>query len=485
MAVQLLYSLPQLFVTPFLPADHLVMLLFAACWTLSVTLSPNISSASVSFAVITVGALSGLSLLFTCYFKLLMMRQHRAEHQLKTHYEASIMADNMLNHSLKNKMADAAGELEMYLGEHSHSEETNKRLWQCIRSLQKGMRMCQQRNALLKLSSGEYQPRLSPISLQQFGTSLLAGREVRTAFASVWARFDVIACGLIFENALSNAFKHGHPTNPDVFFTIKQLDEPRVGPEHLRLEFCVTNRANPSRPKITRELVENILKGDQVAGDMPASSDRIGLSHCFMVARTCHFDLTLEQTDNDLIIFKVCLTAETMQGSRYCNQQLERDYQLPRGLRFHVVDDSAVARRLVTHHLLKHAAPAAVKLFGEIPEEVSQFVQDSINSADVVIVDQNLEYDTESFLGTDLIQQLAAKGFQGLMCVRSANSSEEDEQFYLGKGAHCMLGKDMLGSELIAVLAREYHLLSPGARGEMAGVSPLSSWVAEGEYMYL
>ena len=460
-AVHLLYSLPQMLVTLFLPGDYLILLLSTGCWVLIMILSPNITG-NLVFAVVNKCVLCGLFLLFSCFVKFLMMEQHKAEHELRTHYEASITADNMLNHSLKNKMADAKGELEMYLSEFGGSDEDKTRLLQAINSLQKGMQMCQHRNALLKLSSGDYQPRLSPMSLEQFGSSLIAGRDVRTTFVNLWTRFDVIALGLIFENALSNAFKHGCPVRPDVSFTIRRLDGMPSDPGHVHLEFCVTNRANPARPRITKEFVDNVLNGKQVAGDMPVSSDRIGLSHCFMVAKTCHFQLTVDQTDDDMIIFKVCLVADTIQGSAYCNQDLARNYQLPPQLRFNVLDDSGVARRLVTHHLMKNAAPGSIKVFGEKPEEVPQFVAESLEYADVVIVDQHLDYDKESYVGTDVIKQLRKKGFAGLVCVRSANASEEHEAFYLRNGAHCIIEKDMDGTQMVAVLAREYHHLHGG-----------------------
>mmetsp|Transcript_10911 Transcript_10911/g.16838 ORF Transcript_10911/g.16838 Transcript_10911/m.16838 type:complete len:99 (+) Transcript_10911:1052-1348(+) len=77
-------------------------------------------------------------------------------------------------------------------------------------------------------------------------------------------------------------------------------------------------------------------------------------------------------------------------------------------------------------------------------------------AADVVIVDQNLEYESGGYQGTDLIKQFVERGFQGLMCIRSANSSAADEQQYGEAGAQCVLGKDMSGPEMVDRLAEAH-----------------------------
>ena len=86
-----------------------------------------------------------------------------------------------------------------------------------------------------------------------------------------------------------------------------------------------------------------------------------------------------------------------------------------------------------------------------------QFVSLSMD-VDVVIIDQNLEYTTGDYLGTDVLVKLLEEGFEGLLCVRSANCSETDAQFYISKGAHCVLAKDMLGEQMIQELARAHFL---------------------------
>ena len=472
--IHLIFSVPQLLVILFLTADYLLLLWCTVCFSLFVLLSPNITMGAAIFAVITRCVISILFSIFALFVKFIIMQQHKSEIDFKGHTEASLQADSILNHSLKNRMADAAGEVEIFLSKYRGPGEQTASLWQCVRSLRRGMEMCQHRHALLKLAAGKYTPRFTAVDVHEVGNALALGRDLLNKnFVRMWAQFDVVVCGMILENALSNAFKHGCPRNPDVSFTIAVRGE-SLDPDRVPLEFSVTNRAHPDRPKITDEFIDKLIQGAPDADrHLPLLSDRIGLSHCFMVAKSCGFSLSLKQ-DDDVVAFKLSLIAETMTSAPRAER---RRWHVPPGLHYHVLDDSAVARRVVTHHLMKHASPGSVQAFGETADDFHNFVQASMaDPVDVVIIDQNLEYNTGTYLGTDLLEQFVAERFQGLLCMRSANSSEADVELYIRKGAHCILEKDMLGSEMVEAIARAYIFkCDQQAHSETATVTQLQS----------
>ena len=54
----------------------------------------------------------------------------------------------------------------------------------------------------------------------EFATELTSGRQVRLNVPNVTVLLDPTLCGVIFDNVLSNAFKHGRSINPDVELTI-------------------------------------------------------------------------------------------------------------------------------------------------------------------------------------------------------------------------------------------------------------------------
>ena len=79
--------------------------------------------------------------------------------------------------------------------------------------------------------------------------------------------------------------------------------------------------------------------------------------------------------------------------------------------------------------------------------------------ADVVICDQNLEYGTRQYYGTDLIRRLHADRFPGLLCIHSANDADEDIAAYRKSGAHLCLGKGTSPKEMKAEIERAYGRL--------------------------
>ena len=103
-------------------------------------------------------------------------------------YQASRKADSVLNHSLKNRMADAAGEVELFLETYTGPHAV---LLECVASLRRGMQLCQHRQAYVDLAAGRYAPRLTPSSVHEFGSALAAGRKLLLReFCRVRAAFD-------------------------------------------------------------------------------------------------------------------------------------------------------------------------------------------------------------------------------------------------------------------------------------------------------
>ena len=117
---------------------------------------------------------------------------------------------------------------------------------------------------------------------------------------------------------------------------------------------------------------------------------------------------------------------------------------LPNNLRIRIIDDSAVARRLLLHILSGASHNADVRAFGHLPStacdeycdvlnarccpsrcqipiccpvaavrasEVGQFMESALCGADIIILDQYLDYEHVSYLGTDLLSALLQQGY--------------------------------------------------------------------------
>jgi len=128
---------------------------------------------------------------------------------------------------------------------------------------------------------------------------------------------------------------------------------------------------------------------------------------------------------------------------------------LPTPLRFFVLDDSAASRRILEHQLRTHCPSATVTAFGAAEGDLDLCVARATQEADVVIVDQHLEY-SESHLGTAILKRMKLMGFRGLMCIRSGDDSEEDRAYYAACGAHCFLGKDLPAPTLLETIVAAY-----------------------------
>eukprot|EP00667_Euglena_gracilis_P004369 EG_transcript_4388 len=429
--------------------------------TTGLVLTPFVQVPTMVLNPCVVVALTTLGVLFAAAFERMQRRHFEAERLLQWELQASQMADSVLNHSLKNTLADVAGNIEMFLA----GVMPSKALEDCILSLRRGIRSCKERQGYLQLAAGQYQPVLNAIPLQDFGRQLLAGRDVVGRFPDCTIYADHMLLTLILDNALSNAAKHGHPQLPDVTFSIEEAPAEHCAgvPEgKRRFRFQVTNVAHPRRAPLTPEYVEELFTGcaePQKDCVVPTLSDRIGLSHCVLAARLGGIALSLSQ-EEDLVTFCATVDAELVpavhrRDSLQDENGAARPPPFPSGLRFAILDDSLPAQKLLQFHIEKLCHPAAVVCLGATSDDVQPFMAAALE-ADIIIIDQHLDWPENSCLGTDLVRQLRLALFRGFICVRSANDGPQDQAVYLRSGADCSVGKDLLGPVMLRQLRLAY-----------------------------
>ena len=93
-------------------------------------------------------------------------KQWAYQSELKTTLAASRKADSILNHTLKNTMADAAGEIEIFL--QDPSADSTAHLRQSYAALRRGMRSCRHRQAYLHLAMHSYVLSIRRVNLVAF-----------------------------------------------------------------------------------------------------------------------------------------------------------------------------------------------------------------------------------------------------------------------------------------------------------------------------
>ena len=392
-------------------------------------------------------------------------REFATEVSLQSTMRASQVADSILNHTLKNTMADGAALVEDFLDESPEglpaAFRTNLEL--TLAALWRGMRACRNRQLYISLVAGTYVPALREVNLQQFLSDLTKGRVVTLGAVVLTATFDPLLLALILDNALSNASKYGHPSGPDVRITVEDHTEEGF-------VFRVINRANPDRPPLTQDFVSSVFDG---AGpkSTDALSNGVGLQHCLLAAQASSTTITLRQ-EEQLVIFEACIarpldSVVSMSGAEQADSGVPTEEpvdlsEFPAGLVFTCIDDSQICLITMQSGLKRHAAPSRVGVYGKGgPRDVAIFLQDTLRDAHIAVMDYNLDFPGKLIKGVELVESLKADGFTGLMCIRSGNTSDTDIATYKASGCHCVVGKDVPISEAIATIKAAYLQLDP------------------------
>ena len=177
-----------------------------------------------------------------------------------------------------------------------------------------------------------------------------------------------------------------------------------------------------------------------------------------MAAKTAGAALSLTQTDGT-VAFVMRLEAAASAAAPRESLAIEAAAAgFPPGLAIYCIDDSEAARRLLRHNLLAHAQTDRVRVFGENEGEVAEFTQAVLQHGDITILDQHLEYGGDAnILGSDIVADLRAQGYRGLVCMRSGNTADEDVALYQAAGAQCVFGKEVSMKRMIARMKVAYN----------------------------
>ena len=357
--------------------------------------------------------------------------------------QAARVADSILNHTLKNTMADAAGLIEMFVQDCDGIDPAMMllNLEQSASALRRGMRACQHRQAYISLVMGTYVLNRRPVKLQDFLSELSKGRQVEfSILAKVPSIFDLdhVLIDLILDNSISNALKHGHQPDPAVRIDVS------VDPRGIK--FVVRNKRNSDGPTLTAEFVTSMFLGkDQenyTASHLP-TSDRIGMQHIRLAAATSSTEVSLWQ-DHEWTYFQAIVPGTSLPSPHQLGKQAVGSTEVEFSHRVHIccIDDSRLGLTMLEMALKRDSSVFSVSAFGTNGySDVDRFLDETLNRADIAILDQNLDFPSQFTQGTALVRDLKERGFTGLMCMRSGSTSDADTQMYWDAGCQCVLGR--------------------------------------------
>jgi len=368
-------------------------------------------------------------------------------------------ADSILNHTLKNTMSDAAGQLEIFLDDPNCSKDvgasTIQNLKLALASLQRGMKCCRNRQTYISLVSGTYTSVQSVVNLSQFLSDVTMGRAItveKNQGVEDEILLDPVLMDLILDNAIANAIKHGDPSGPDVRLIVKRG-------RNQSIVFQITNVANPKSKVLSAQFVQSMLHmGHKHRRSNDLMSSGIGLQHAQRAALCSGTEIDLWQEDR-LVIFQAVSQHGSVplpRGNRYEQEDAADVSAFPEGLHFCCIDDAPLSLRTMEYGLLRHAAAGKVETYGQNgPDDVPRFM-DQAPKADIIIFDANIDFPGNHISGIELLRTIKAGGFRGLLVVRSGNTSDDDCLQYQEAGCHCVLGKELPMSKATVLVKQAY-----------------------------
>ena len=382
--------------------------------------------------------------------------------EVSKNLQDSQTADSVLNHILKNTMADSSGCIELFLEESGFTDSDDGLLSKASDILFRGMWWCKLREALLKMVAGRYETESSHVDIQRFVRDFVRGRDMEHECPTDTVVLDSMVCNIVLDNAVTNAKRHGHPVDPQVKLTVSVRKNTMVLSddcgqlESVKVRFLVTNRANPSRPAL-----QNRWSSQEACAPLPKDSTRptlsdgLGLQHISMVANASGMVAQLWQVDQE-VYFELCLNTTVKPTEVSEVQAVHVAHPFPAGLTIMGLDDSAIARRTLKLNLDRDVPTATTEMYGKDIAEVEEFKRAALQRADILILDENVDLPGNEQAGSAILQELIAAGYKGFACIRSGNSAASDVAQSLAAGAHWHVGKEVPIRDMLQEMREVY-----------------------------
>jgi len=382
----------------------------------------------------------------------ILIYQKAATQQRIDREKAEKHADSVLNHNLKNILADGIALVELY-----QLTSDKKNLEDAKLSMKRGMAWTRRRQSLIMACNGTYQLQYKKTTVRNMVLDCICGRNMDSTYnwgtfpTNLMLEIDPMLIELVLENGISNAIKHSPSGLPGIICHLSD----NIGTNTTLLKLIVQNKATPGAPFISEKRERELFKCGTHDSGTEASSDRIGLGHAVMAAAMLGGAVSLRQSE-DIVSYTLTVpSVKFHHGITTKSESIMDDVPLPKqkieqsshkknkALRGMLIDDSRVARKFGDKILM----PTILGMqnwviLGESPEEAELSISIALAmNIDIIIIDENLDYDCEEKSGSDICAQMKRKGVNALLCIRSGNTSADDIEKYTRAGAHFVICK--------------------------------------------
>ena len=443
----------------------------------------------------------GAGLLVGEMLALLVERRENAQEFAHVHElrEVERKAFRVINHTSKRVMSNTAQSCELLARKlEKHTEALGAdaaAIFDLIHGTRaesvNGFQSCRSMILQAAVIRGDHTPGRDEFTMSALLEELGLSRSARvdcsgaTRFGGLLRADKQLLIGILF-NATQNALQHGEAEGRVVVDALVSGDDSTEG-DVLRI--TVSNRPGDSHEQLLALLSATksndlLLESSSIASLRSGGLQRLGLGNAqstflgldemrafaraFRPPADIHLWVRPDGAMFELRVRVVVVSPSPSSPGSAAPADALAPRTLPEGLAFVCCDDDMFPRMLAP--LLITAACASEEeslVLGETYDEVAELVELVVakgrrlgNARVVCVIDQNLEaYAEGAFYGTELIKEMRARDFDGLVIVQSANDGPEDERAYLAAGADGCLGKAIKGGApaMLTVICRLWH----------------------------
>jgi len=334
------------------------------------------------------------------------------------------------------------------------------------------MRWCASRQVLVELASGTYRTNLSPVNVQNLVRGTVEDKDhvdvsiVDETIGIGTVHVDETMAWVVLENAMNNALEHG---DGKVSLLV------RYNSNTNSIEFTIENKVQEGEYKRDRSmsLTDDPDEPDSILRSKRPPSTHCGMRHvalaCQGAGGTSRLEFSSDEMGERIAVFTASMPAIVTPScleEASLNLGNEPVMNLPRMLKICALDDSSIickGIRQILFKALEADCETSVVCCPRNASDVTTFMDQIFSpppSAEIVLLDQNIDLGdvgAPRMLGTNLADELRLRGYEGLLVIRSANTTVSDDNEYLRSGSvDVCIGKHETQKNAVELIVKAY-----------------------------
>jgi hypothetical protein len=349
------------------------------------------------------------------------------------------VVDKVIQHGMKNLFANISARSEIALENTMNEKDkifvSKDFLRKQMATCSMGTSLCNRRMKLSIINDDDAPVSKNYVDIVPMLTALSdlsSFIQLRCQRSSLYCHVNEDLLFVMCENIMSNAIKHGK--QKEIIKMVLML----VSSHHAILE--VTNKIEK----------KGKMNHDFSTSTKQHLNEGIGMYIIDRCAKKCGLRVEHKTTEEEYSVF-VTFSCESklLNVNSNVKKMCMKDDYIKDMCRWSIccIEDERMIRKVYEKILVKKYFDASRSMvIGCSSNEIREIIQKVLSGEtkfDFFIIDENLNYGTESIKGSNIIQKMRKHGVESIMFIRSANTDEDDTRFYLKSGADAVMSKSM------------------------------------------